>query len=89
MKEVSLGIIRGKDANGQIQSFSVNKTEDGYVITSAKLERRVIAAEGVENLLVESAAALHIENAEFIPAHGALGAKGPEVHAEQGMSQPD
>lgn len=76
MKETSLGTIRGVDRAGKPRTLAIAATDRGYCVTGADLERRVIAANEMGDLLDKVNSAYALTEAEFIPAHGARGARG-------------
>jgi hypothetical protein len=79
MTETTLGTIRGTDASGMVRTFAVSKATHGYTIIMASLERRVFDSGAISQLVDEVKSAYQLAEAEFIPAHGAHGAKASEL----------
>lgn len=87
MRHVPCGTVRGRDGAGETQSLSIDRAADAYIVTNGKHERTTIEAAGIEALLAEIRTTFQLENVEFIPAHGALGAKASEAGAVGPMTE--
>jgi hypothetical protein len=78
----ALGTIVGRAGDGRPQTVAVLERNGSFVLTSSRQDHgqaEVPAGAGIDDLLKAARQVYDLGEAEFIPAHGATGAKGTNV----------
>jgi hypothetical protein len=83
MTKLSLGTVIGRSSTDEARTITVALAPDGLEMVSSTLERRNVplsVAPSVEQIVTAARQAFALQEARFIPAHGATGGKSTDEH---------